>query len=83
MFKSKKTIQAEQNSITREQCIDYIANVDDEEHIKIVKIIEIKRQANEQIAIIEAGSKKAYNEAKKEDKEFDDIDDNLELEGGL
>lgn len=58
----------------REIAIDFMSQISDEEYKKIEKIITIKRDANKQIAIVEAGSKKAYEEMKK----GDDIDDTFE-----
>lgn len=63
MFKRK------QSTINpREITLQFLRQAPKAEHDKVLKITEIYRQADENVAIVEAGSKKAYLESTKDDE---------------
>jgi hypothetical protein len=61
----------------REVAIAYLATANKVEYEKVLKIAGVKRKAYQEIAIIEAGSKKAYEEAQKDDDQFVDFENEL------
>jgi hypothetical protein len=61
----------------RQDVIDYLRHATDKDYKDVLKIVDIYRDADEQVAIVEAGSKKALREAQKEDGELSDALDGL------
>jgi len=59
------------------EVIDYLATLEETEYIKAFKMIEVKRRAEREIAIIEAGSKTAYKKRQKRD-DIDIIGDEID-----
>lgn len=63
----------------REFVIEFLREQSDKEFEKIIKIVEIYREADEKVKIVELGSKKAVKESQKEEKEFGEELDELLL----
>ena len=54
--------------------IEWLRNLDSKEYDKVLKIVEIRREADEKVKVVELGSKKAVRESEKEErneKEFE------------
>jgi hypothetical protein len=58
----------------RNYVIDWLRQLTDKDYEKILKIVEIRREADDQVRIVEAGSKKAAKELEKEEQTDDDIE---------
>jgi hypothetical protein len=57
-------------SIEREEVIDYLRHLSAKEYKDLNQIVEIYRTADEEVAVVEAGSKKALREQQKENEEL-------------
>ncbi len=64
--------------------IKWLRNLDSKEYDKVLKIVEILREANEKVKVVELGSKKAVRESEKEErneKEFEkELDEQITKE---
>lgn len=70
LFKTeRKMTRAEE----RLSMLDWMRSLTPKEYKSFLEIIEIYRDADEQVAIIEAGSKKAYLERMKDDDTIDSL----------
>lgn len=77
MFRKEVMTEIE-DFANRDEVIQFLRKADADEYKKIIKIVDVLRQADLDVAIIEAGSKKAY-QAEQKDESIADIDelDNL------
>lgn len=62
----------------REITLHFLRQASKSEYEKVLKIAEIYRKADEDVAIVEAGSKKAYREATKDDETISGVVADLE-----
>lgn len=64
--------------------IEWLRNLDSKEYDKVLKIVEIYREADEKVKVVELGSKKAVRESEKEErneKEFEkELDEQIAKE---
>lgn len=64
--------------------IEWLRNLDSKEYDKVLKIVEIRREADEKVKVVELGSKKAVRESEKEErneKEFEkELDEQIAKE---
>jgi len=68
---SKKSVET---LSPREITLQYLRQIPKSECEKVWKINEVQRKCDEDVAIIEAGSKRAYREKSKDDAEDQEID---------
>ena len=61
----------------RQWVIDWLQNLDSKEYDKVLKIVEIRREADEKVKVIEFGSKKAVRESEKEEREEKELDEKI------
>lgn len=68
----------------KKRTIEWLRNLDSKEYDKVLKIVEIRREADEKVKIVEFGSKKAMRESEKEErneKEFEkELDEQIAKE---
>lgn len=57
--------------------IEWLRNLDSKEYDKVLKIVEIRREADEKVKIIELGSKKAVRESEKEEREEKEFEEKV------
>lgn len=69
----------ELNLITDKEVIEYLRNVTSDKYSEIKQIVDIYRDADEQIAIVKAGSKRKYQEQLREQKKQQELDDSIDV----
>ena len=74
---SKKEKKIEDPVFRRSVTIDYLRYSSKAEREKVIKIANTYVEADEQVAIIEAGSKKALKEKQSEDVDLKNIENEL------
>lgn len=57
--------------------IEWLRNLDSKEYDKVLKIVEIRREADEKVKIVELGSKKAVRESEKEEREEKEFEEKV------
>ena len=73
----RKTVTPEPEPDYKQFVIDYLRELSDEKYKKIIKVVEIYREADEKVKVIELGSKKAVKESQKEDQADEKLDSEL------
>jgi hypothetical protein len=57
--------------------IDRLRGLAKKDYDKIIKTVEIYREADESVGIVEAGSKRAFMESRKEDGEIESLENEI------
>ena len=66
LFKKNKVKPVVTFEEEKQFVIEWLRNLDSKEYDKVLKIVEIYREADEKVKVVELGSKKAVREAEKE-----------------
>lgn len=61
----------------KQYVIEWLRNLDSKEYDKVLKIVEIRREADEKVKIIELGSEKAVRELEKEEREEKEFEEQI------
>jgi hypothetical protein len=69
----KKTVEPEPDY--KQFVIDWLREQTDKDYDKVIKVVEIYREADEAAKVVELGSKKAVKEAQKEEQADAELDD--------
>lgn len=61
----------------KQYVIEWLRNLDSKEYDKVLKIVEIRREADEKVKVIELGSEKAVRELEKEEREEKEFEEQI------
>lgn len=64
----------------KKRTIEWLRNLDSKEYDKVLKIVEICREADEKVKVVELGSKKAVRESEKEERSEKELDEQIAKE---
>jgi hypothetical protein len=73
----KKSKPTEDSVDYKQFVIDWLRELTEKDYEKVIKIVEVYREADEKVKVIELGSKKALKESKKEEQVDADLDNDL------